>query len=142
MGKMLLTSGRMPFCGQAVIKSKVGSCRIAWPTVCRPRELGGLGLVDLRRFGIALRLRWLWLRRAGSARAWESLPAAEEKAIRAVFSVATESILGDGKSTLFWTDRWIQGESIRSIAPALFAAVPKSRLSRTVADAVIGNRRQ
>jgi hypothetical protein len=67
-------------------------------------------------FGIALRIRWLWLRRAGSARALESLLSAEEKAIGAVFSVATESILGDGRSTLFCTDRRIQGESIKSIA--------------------------
>ena len=70
----------------------------------------------------------------------ESLLSAEAKAIRAVFSVATESILGDGKSTLFCTDRWIQGESIKSIAPALFPAVPNCCLGRMVAEAVISNR--
>jgi hypothetical protein len=58
----------------------------------------------------------------------ESPLSAEEKAIRAVFSVATESILGDVKSTLFCTDRWIQGESI-----------PKCCHGRMVAEAVIGN---
>ena len=35
-----------------------GKCRVAWPLVCRPTELGGLGLLDLRVFGFALRLRW------------------------------------------------------------------------------------
>lgn len=35
-----------------------GKCRIAWTRVCRPTCLGGLGVVDLRFFGYALRLRW------------------------------------------------------------------------------------
>ena len=35
-----------------------GRCRVAWGVVCRPRELGGLGVIDLHRFGMALRLRW------------------------------------------------------------------------------------
>jgi len=40
-----------------------GKCRVAWPTVCRPTGLGGLGVLDLCFFGYALRLRWEWLRR-------------------------------------------------------------------------------
>ena len=40
-----------------------GHCKVAWSRICRPRELGGLGIVDLDRFGtaLALRLKWLWL---------------------------------------------------------------------------------
>ena len=33
-------------------------CRVAWEVVCRPKELGGLAIIDLRRFGLALKLRW------------------------------------------------------------------------------------
>jgi hypothetical protein len=66
----------------------------------------------------------------------ESLLSAEEKAIGAVFSVATESILGDGRSTLFCTDRRIQGESIKSIAPALFEAVIGNRWVRDLLGAL------
>ena len=35
-----------------------GKCHLAWPMVCKPTELGGLGPIDLRVFGYALRLRW------------------------------------------------------------------------------------
>uniref|UniRef100_A0A453DE27 Uncharacterized protein n=1 Tax=Aegilops tauschii subsp. strangulata TaxID=200361 RepID=A0A453DE27_AEGTS len=35
------------------------SCKVNWPTVCAPTEQGGLGILDLQRFGRALHLRWL-----------------------------------------------------------------------------------
>jgi hypothetical protein len=34
---------------------------VNWKTVCRPKELGGLGMPDLERMGMPLRLRWPWL---------------------------------------------------------------------------------
>jgi hypothetical protein len=46
-----------------------GKCRVVWEIVCRPKELGGLGVIDLRRFGMALGLRWDWLRRFYTSRA-------------------------------------------------------------------------
>ena len=42
---------------------KGGHCMLAWPKVCRPPELVGLGFLDLQLFGYALRMRWLWLKR-------------------------------------------------------------------------------
>jgi hypothetical protein len=36
-----------------------GHCLIAWPKVTRPKELGGLGISDLKHLNWALRLRWL-----------------------------------------------------------------------------------
>ena len=39
-----------------------GKCLLAWSGVCRPAELGGLGIMDLNLFGYALRMRWLWFK--------------------------------------------------------------------------------
>ena len=34
-----------------------GKCAVAWKRVCRPKELGSLGVMDLYKQGLALRLR-------------------------------------------------------------------------------------
>jgi hypothetical protein len=31
---------------------------VSWRTISRPKELGGLGVLDLKRFGRAMRLPW------------------------------------------------------------------------------------
>jgi hypothetical protein len=36
-------------------------CKVAWRIACAPKDFGGLGLLDLRIMGYALRLRWEWL---------------------------------------------------------------------------------
>jgi hypothetical protein len=45
---------------------QAGKCLVAWPYIHRPLELGGLGVLDLKTFGMALHLRWLWLSRMDS----------------------------------------------------------------------------
>lgn len=38
-----------------------GRCKVAWEMVCRPQDLGGLGVADLRRAGVTIKVRWEWL---------------------------------------------------------------------------------
>lgn len=45
-----------------------GHCLMPWARVCMPKELGGLGVINLKYFGIALRCRWPWLRWEEEAR--------------------------------------------------------------------------
>ena len=111
-----------------------GRCRVAWTIACRPKELGGLGISDLRRTGIALRARWLWRdRRRGML-----LPPAEPSVL-ALFHAATLVMVGNRESVLFWTDRWIRGKSIQFLAPLVFVAVRPRRRRTTVAEALPAN---
>jgi hypothetical protein len=57
----------------------------------------------------------------------------------AVFQAATVFTLGNGESTFFWTDRWLNGGSIEFIAPAIFAAVSYRKRKATVAEALHNN---
>ena len=50
-----------------------GHCHVNWRRVCRPIPLGGLGVQDLERTGLALRLRWQWFTRTDTDHAWKDL---------------------------------------------------------------------
>jgi hypothetical protein len=51
-----------------------GQCLVAWDSICKPYEFGGLGVKNLRLQGLALRVRWEWLRRTDLSRPWQGLP--------------------------------------------------------------------
>lgn len=70
--------------------------------VCRPEELGGLGITDPQESRSGTRVRWVWKDRT-SGRA----PASGERVVIALFQEATMHHLGNGRSTFFWTDRWL-----------------------------------
>lgn len=117
-------------------EAKGGHCLVAWSKVCWPLELGGLGISSLKELGWALRMRWLGLERTEPDRPWEALPIQVPDKVRALFSVALQTEIGDGANTFFWTDHWIHGQRISDIAPWLFAIMSKRRTSkRTVQEA-------
>jgi hypothetical protein len=117
-----------------------GKCLVAWDGVQRPTQLGSLGVLDLRRMGIALRLRWLWLQRSDMSHPWANLPIKEDQLTMTFFKASIHCDIGNGCSTLFWTDRWIQGHPVESVAPNLFACLRgRQWRRRTVADALLGN---
>jgi hypothetical protein len=44
-------------------EAKGGHCLVASDKVCRPIEMGGLGILNIKMLGWALRTRWLWLKK-------------------------------------------------------------------------------
>jgi hypothetical protein len=119
-------------------EAKGGHCLITWPKVCRAKELGGLGISDLKSLGIALRVRWPWLKKSEPDKPWASLPLQVSKDVEYLLSLAIITEVGDGANTLFWRDKWLAGRSIQDLAPNLYALVPKRRASRrTVMDALV-----
>jgi hypothetical protein len=107
---------------------------VGWQRVCRAPDLGGLGIRNLEVMGWALNMRWLWLRKTQPTRPWAGLEIQVHPKAAALFAVSIRTVVGDGASTLFWTDRWIQGKSVVDLAPA---AVPaRFRKLRTVHEAL------
>jgi hypothetical protein len=42
-----------------------------------------------------------------------------------IFAASTSMVVGNGESALFWKDRWVDGRSIKEMAPEVYALVPK-----------------
>ena len=106
----------------------------------RPKELGGLGILDLERFGLALRVHWLWLGKTEPDKPWAAFPVTVHGNAQALFEAVVTTEVGNGANTKFWTDQWLQGSSIKLLAPNLFATVPKRRVKkRTVQEALMDN---
>jgi hypothetical protein len=111
---------------------------VAWPTICRPTELGGLGISDLKLAGFTLQARWLWLQKTDQDRAWNQLPIRTSPEILVFFKASTYTVIGDGRNTLFWEDKWIHGEAILDIAPCLYQFVsPRTRRRQTVQQGLL-----
>jgi hypothetical protein len=116
---------------------------VNWPEVCRPKDQGGLGIINSRFFNSALMIKWIWrifdpeehhnlwykLLRAkylsvdnifarnsqGGSQFWRSI-----NKIKHLFKLGAKYQLGSGEKILFWTDWW-QGEGPLAIRfPRLF----------------------
>jgi hypothetical protein len=73
-----------------------GKCLLAWQKVQHPLDLGSLRILDLRLFGRALRMCWLWMQHNKPSRSWAKLPFQEDKAPTLFFHASTIVELGDG----------------------------------------------
>lgn len=88
-------------CMAGFIDSIWGQCIVAWKKVCRPPELGGLGIHDLTLQVYSLQLRWEWLKRTDTCRTWVTLPAHSELIVQKFFAASVTSIVGNGHDTKF-----------------------------------------
>ena len=66
-----------------------GQCMVNWQRVCRPISLGGLGIKDIQRTGIALRARWLCLQHTDPSQPWSHLHIPHEPDMSAIFRAST-----------------------------------------------------
>lgn len=85
----------------------------------------------------ALRIRWYWMEKVGPLRSWNGLQFKLSDKAEAMFVAATECTIGDGRLTMFWRDRWLNGQSAKEIAPDLIPFVsPQTALRMTVNQAL------
>ena len=108
-----------------------------WPTVNRPNDLGGLGVLDLEKFASALRLRWLWQEWKEPNKPWVGLGTLCSDKDKLLFAATTTIQIGSGAKTSFWHSAWIQGRRPKDIAPAVFNI--SKRKNRTVQEALTNN---
>lgn len=112
----------MPYCLAEGYKAKI---------------IGGLGIFDLQNLNWAFRVRWLWLRKVDPDKPWAAFPLQVSKVIDNLFSITVASVVGDGVSTLFWRESWLQDRNLEQLATSLFGRVPaRIKNKRTVREAL------
>ena len=121
-----------------------GAALVSWEVVCRPTNLGGLGVRHLQRTNVALLTKWVGrvmrpedelvikvLRdRYGTQLDWErrgvtsSAASAFWHGLRPIFPLVQPRFLarlGDGSSFSFWRDNWVEVGPLKEAFPRLFA---------------------
>jgi hypothetical protein len=107
--------------------------------VCSPKQLGGLGLKNLKLLNLALRMRWKWLELMEEDKPWSGLEFDIPMEANNMFRAATLCVLGDGNKLKFWSDRWMGNSSISELAPNLMKFVKPARRKDSVAKALANN---
>jgi len=116
---------------------------VDWNTVCRSKEVGGLGVRRIREFNSALLGKWCWRMLMERESLWFKVLSArygmEEDRVkgggreaslwwRDVHALCREAwfrhnvsrVLGNGKNTWFWSEVWVGEVSLRDRFPRLF----------------------
>jgi len=119
---------RRGFLWKGTSEAKGVHCQVAWERVKCPKPLGGLGVLDLERFGRALRLRWLWFAWTDPDRPWVGSEVPCNTLDRQLFRCSTSVTIGDGKRALFWDSAWFHGHAPRDVAPNLYKLAWRKRL--------------
>lgn len=107
---------------------KKGIAKVAWETVCLPKQQGGLGIRSIEVWNQVLGLKFIWLLLSNSASLWSEWHRSEHLANKSIWIIqptqtdswAWKRILklrplvlqlcnthiGNGLSTSFWYDKW------------------------------------
>jgi hypothetical protein len=115
---------------------------VDWATVCKPREFGGLGVINTRLMNISLMLKWIWKLYQGAEGLWADLirakylrgndlfsPVVPTKGsqfwnaiqkIKWYFKLGARHNVADGRRTYFWLDWWTGRGPLRDLFPRLF----------------------
>jgi hypothetical protein len=83
---------------------KGGLWQVAWGKVCRPLELGGLGISSLKELGGHFEWGGYGYKKVAKTypnRPWSALPIHVPNKVKDFFSMAMQARVGDGTSTLF-----------------------------------------
>lgn len=85
-------------------------------------------------------MRWLWLQKTEPEKPWAFFPIQVHHSVEVFFSIAIVSEVGNGQNLLFWTDRWLHGQSLDKLVPHLFGLLSSWAKKRTVYEALTDGR--
>nr|XP_051197209.1 uncharacterized protein LOC127310588 [Lolium perenne] len=116
---------------------------VDWATVCKPKEMGGLGILNTKLMNIALMLKWIWKLYQNAEGLWADLIRAKYLGdrdlfdrdvpvrgsqfwnaihkIKWYFKLGARHKVRNGKRTYFWLDWWSGPGPLRARFPRLFS---------------------
>lgn len=108
-------------------KTTGAKCKVNWNSVCRPTDLGGLGILDLAKFASALRLRWPWFEWMELSKMWVGMANPCDELDHDLFFASPRITIGNGARAPFGDSPWVNGEKPSDIAPLIFEASKQKR---------------
>ena len=121
----------------------------SWDKVCEPRDIGGLGIVDIRNFNLALLGKWIWRPGTDKGGLWKEILVSKYggwRSLREGGKVSRGSLwwkdlkqvwdsegwgrsfedgfkwkVGDGKDISFWEDSWLSCGAFKGVFPRLYS---------------------
>jgi len=117
--------------------------------VCKPREFGGLGIIDPKLFNLALLGKWIWRLGADKEGLWKEVLFSKYGGWRSLgeggrshrsslwwkdlkevwasegwgrsFKDGFKWKVEDGKDISFWDDKWLDSDALKRVFPRLFS---------------------
>ena len=121
---------------------------MSWENLCKPKQEGGLGIKDIRKFNVALLAKWKWRFVSEEVGKWKDLLVSKygmegdnlrvhvkhqswwwrdvsqvcgEGGGVGWFSKALRWKLGIGDKARFWEDGWIDNCNLKTLYPRLYS---------------------
>jgi hypothetical protein len=92
------------------------------------KDCGGVGILNLKKFASALRIRWLWHEWDDDPKPWVGLGNTCTTQDKELLRRATTKVtIGNEKKLLFWESTWVHGARPKDIAPLIFDLSKRKR---------------
>jgi hypothetical protein len=73
---------------------------VNWPTVCRPKAMGGLGLLNTKKMNIALLVKWIWRLYQDEETIWARLLRAKYPGAESILTASGQGDPNSGKACI------------------------------------------